>query len=129
VGRSNKELITNLTATPKGMGNATLIGYGMIEPIGLNRYVGSGNDISRNQRIAYGFKNFRSVIDDGVLCGTPFGKVIRVRFVNMTTGETLTSATGMNDDLDDNTSNTIENNPSHVVLRMLFIDGDEVPDR
>ena len=45
------------------------------------------------------------------------------------TGETLTSATGMNDDLDDNTSNTIENNPTHVVLRMLFIDGDEVPDR
>eukprot|EP01047_Picozoa_sp_COSAG01_P040577 COSAG01_NODE_3427_length_6093_cov_9.704943_7_plen_46_part_00 len=33
-----------------------MIGYGLLEPIGINRYVNSGSDTSRNQRIAYGFK-------------------------------------------------------------------------
>ena len=115
----------------RSVGNATIIGYGMLEPIGINRYVNAGNDTTRNQRIAYGFKNYRSIVDDGILCATPFGKVIRVRFVNMSTGETLVSAA-----IDDGeggvteiTADAIQNNPTHLVLRMLFIDDDEVPDR
>jgi hypothetical protein len=45
--------------------------------------------IDRNQRIAYGFKSDRSILDGGVLTSSPFGKGIRVRFINMSTGATL----------------------------------------
>lgn len=129
VGRSQRQLVTDETAHPTGMGHATLVGYGMIEPIGIQRYVGAGNDTSRNQRIAYGFKNFRSILDDGVLCASPFGSVIRVRFVNMSTGETLASGTVNDGDATDITVLTIQENPTHLVLRLLFIDDDEVPMR
>eukprot|EP01047_Picozoa_sp_COSAG01_P007374 COSAG01_NODE_280_length_19520_cov_9.720406_8_plen_132_part_00 len=64
-----------------------------------NLNVNSGNDTSRNQRIAYGFKSFRPIVDDGVLISSPFGKGIRVRFVNMSSGQTLASGSTAADTL------------------------------
>eukprot|EP01047_Picozoa_sp_COSAG01_P093617 COSAG01_NODE_24714_length_769_cov_1.659701_2_plen_90_part_00 len=86
----------------------------------------AGHDTSRNQRVAYGFKSFRPIVDDGVLISSPFGKGIRVRFVNMSSGETLVSASL---DGDPTFGGALQNNPTHLVLKLLFLDDDEVPNR
>jgi hypothetical protein len=68
----------------------------------------------------------RSITDDGVLIGTPFGKRLRLRIKNMTTNDALVMQPNDNDgDADDE----IKNNPVHVTLRLLFLDDDEIPDR
>jgi hypothetical protein len=84
----------------------------------------------------YGFRSERSIVDGGVLCSSPFGKGVRVRFINMTTGDTLATALSnfqeddeTADDYNINADLAIERNPTHVVLRVLFLDDDEVPDR
>jgi hypothetical protein len=65
-------------------------------------------------------------VDDGVLIGTPFGKRLRVRITNMTTNDPLMMQPKVNDgDADDE----IKNNPVHLSLRFLFVDGDEIPER
>jgi hypothetical protein len=54
----------------------------------------------------------------------------------MTTGDTLATALSnfqeddeTADDYNINADLAIERNPTHVVLRVLFLDDDEVPDR
>ena len=116
--------------TPPQVNNSTMVGYGLLEPIGSNHtkvQPAEGlQDTADNQRVAYGFKSFRSIVDDGTLISSPFGKQIRVRFVNMTSGETLASAS-INGEATFHDS--IQNNPTHLVLRMLFLDDDEIPQR
>ena len=72
------------------------------------------------------YTSSRSILDDGVLIGSPFGKRIRVRLKNMTTNaDVVMRPREDNGDGD----NEIKNNPVHIVLRLLFIDDDEIPDR
>lgn len=123
-GQRSRQTATEATA-PK-VSNSMMVGYGLLEPIGINRYVNSGHDTSRNQRVAYGFKSFRPIVDDGVLISSPFGKGIRVRFVNMSSGETLVSGSLEGDA---SYNDAIQNNPTHLVMKLLFLDDDEVPNR
>ena len=122
----------NGEVTPPQASNCTMIGYGLLEPIGINRDKAQDPaaaalvDVADNQRVAYGFKSFRSIVDDGTLISSPFGKQVRVRFVNMTSGETLASGSISSDATH---HDAIQNNPTHLVLRMLFLDDDEVPMR
>eukprot|EP01043_Picozoa_sp_COSAG02_P037610 COSAG02_NODE_2836_length_7923_cov_152.700153_5_plen_563_part_00 len=89
---------------------------------------GHGVDVG-HRVLSYGYDNCRSVLDDGVLINSPFGKSVRVRFLNLTTNETLN--TNAADDLGDNrhTTSDIINNPTHLTLRLLFLDDDELPMR
>ena len=68
----------------------------------------------------------RSIVDDGILVQSPFGKNLRIRFVNLTSGETLASGSLEGDA---NYSDAIQNNTTHLVLRMVFLDDDEIPMR
>ena len=72
------------------------------------------------------YTNNRSIVDDGVLIGTPFGKWLRVRIKNMTTNDPLTMAPKVEGG---DASDEIKNNPVHLSLRFLFLDDDEIPDR
>ena len=66
----------------------------------------------------------RPVVDDGVLIGTPFGKRVSVRLINLTTNEDLKF------DVDGSTlDNEASNMPVHISLRVLFLDDDVIPDR
>ena len=90
----------------------------------------SGGSVDVGHRVmSYGYDNSRSVLDDGVLINSPFGKSVRVRFLNLTTNETLN--TNAADDLGNNRNPTsdIINNPTHLTLRLLFLDDDELPMR
>ena len=72
------------------------------------------------------YTSSRSILDDGVLIGTPFGKRLRVRIKNMTTNDVLVmrpKAAG-GDAVDEP-----KNNPLHISLRVLFLDDDVIPDR
>ena len=68
----------------------------------------------------------RSILDDGVLIGTPFGKRLRVKLKNMTTNDLLVIRPKTEGG---DASDEPKNNPVHIVLRLLFLDDDEVPDR
>ena len=60
--------------------------------------------------------------------------VLHLRYVNLTTHNTLDTRTddaglsisGANDE---HYRDTIANNPTHLVLKLLFLDDDEVPSR
>ena len=132
VGGARSLVDTGGEVVPPQVNNCTMIGYGLLEPIGINRDKAQDPaaaalvDVADNQRVAYGFKSFRSIVDDGTLISSPFGKQVRVRFVNMTSGETLASGSISTDTTH---HDAIQNNPTHLVLRMLFLDDDEVPMR
>jgi hypothetical protein len=68
----------------------------------------------------------RSILDDGVLIGTPFGKRLRVKLKNMTTNDLLVVRPKTDGG---DASDEPKNNPVHITLRLLFLDDDEVPDR
>ena len=68
----------------------------------------------------------RSVLDDGVLIGSPFGSRLGIKLLNMTTNEPLVLAPGTASGDGDGEP---KNNPVHVVIRLLFLDRDEVPER
>ena len=108
-------------------GNTTMIGYGILQPFGSHVQSGSGGASVTdrvNQRLAYGFSSSRGILDEGVLVSSPFGSQVKVRFVNLTTHETLqTEQTGtIATDFDN-----IQRNPTHLILRFLFLDDDEIP--
>jgi hypothetical protein len=85
--------------------------------------VGVGMLISKSMMEGqWGFQNDAPVGGSGVLCNSPFGKSVEVDLVNLTTNTTLTTN-------DADWRQRIENNPNHLVLKMLFLDEDEVPDR
>jgi len=68
----------------------------------------------------------RSILDDGVLIGTPFGKRLRVKLKNLTTNDLLVIKPK---EEGGDASDEPKNNPVHITLRLLFLDDDEVPDR
>ena len=68
----------------------------------------------------------RSVLDDGVLIGSPFGARLGIKLLNMTTNEPLVLAPGTASGDGDGEP---KNNPVHIVIRLLFLDRDEVPNR
>jgi len=63
----------------------------------------------------HGWRNTRSILDDGVLINSPFGKTVGVRLVNLSTLGTQMNGLG--------------SLPTHLVLRLVFLDDDELPDR
>ena len=68
----------------------------------------------------------RSILDDGVLIGSPFGSRLGIKLLNMTTNEPLVLAPGTDSG---NGDGEAKNNPVHIVIRLLFLDRDEVPER
>ena len=67
-----------------------------------------------------------SILDDGVLIGSPFGSRLGIKLLNMTTNEPLVLAPGA---ASGNGDGEPKNNPVHIVIRLLFLDRDEVPER
>ena len=108
--------------------NSQLVGTCCLDAKGAINYdfTDPSTTDSRNRGLlSFGFDNSRSILDDGVLINSPFGKDIRVRFLNLTTNETLnTSRDETADDFDD-----VVNNPTHLTLRLLFLDDDDLPMR
>ena len=124
VGRSR----TGLEAAT--FGNTTMVGYGILQPFGAHAQSGTGGAALTdrvNQRLAYGFTSSRGILDEGVLVSSPFGSQVQVRFVNLTTHETL--KTGASDGTITTDFDDIQRNPTHLVLRFLFLDDDEIPMR
>jgi len=76
--------------------------------------------------LSFGFDNHRSILDDGVLINSPFGKQIRVRLLNMSNKKTLNTDAGS---FGYSTADDINENPTHLTLRILFLDDDDLPDR
>ena len=68
----------------------------------------------------------RSILDDGVLIGSPFGSRLGIKLLNMTTNEPLVLAPGT---ASGDGNGEPKNNPVHIVIRLLFLDRDEVPER
>ena len=100
--------------------DSSLIGQFTLDARGLDTRVNLG----------YGFDNPRSILDDGVLASSPFGKQIRVQILNLTSKDVLdTNATNNGVLKHVNRSKNIKNNPTHVTLRLLFLDDDEIPMR
>jgi hypothetical protein len=56
-----------------------------------------------------------------VLASTPFGREMRVRIVNLTTHSS--------EDAEPLEVNQFKNNPTHLTLRLLFLDDDDIPMR
>ena len=110
---------------PASFGQSTMIAYGILQPYGTHVQSGTGGTAESdrvNQRLSYGFTSSRGILDEGVLVSSPFGTQVRVRFVNMTTHETLATSNATE-------FHNIQKNPTHLVLRFLFLDDDEVPMR
>lgn len=117
---------------PAQFRNTTMIGYGILEPFGSASNVGTAGESGRiNQRLAYGFSSPRGILDEGVLISSPFGSQVRVRFVNLSTHQTLRTDSSESHPSDHTlfTAEDIQNNPTHLILRFLFLDDDEVPMR
>ena len=68
----------------------------------------------------------RSILDDGVLIGSPFGSRLGIKLLNMTTNEPLVLKPAADDG---NSDGEPKSNPVHIVIRLLFLDRDEVPER
>ena len=121
----------NMFSTAGGvLRNAQFVGTCCLDVKG-HRYMhiqGQGVDVG-HRVLSYGYDNNRSILDDGVLCSSPFGRSIRVRFLNLTGNEILnTNQSGAlgNSRL---VGNDIINNPTHLTLRLLFLDDDDLPMR
>jgi hypothetical protein len=84
-----------------------------------------------SRAFAYGFDNHRSILTDGVLCSSPFGKQIRIKLLNLTNKELLNTNSDNGTVLMKETPNSkdIINNPTHLTLRLLFLDDDDLPMR
>lgn len=87
-------------------------------------------DLRSQNPQAYQYTNTRSIVDDGILCSSPFGKQIRVRFLNLTNKKILNtnSDDGLNVREGESPADIIHN-PTHLTLRLLFLDDDELPMR
>ena len=102
---------------------------------GFSQLVGCFNLDTKGARdgasFGYGFDNHRSILDDGVLCSTPFGRQITIKLHNLTNKQLLNT----NCDTADGPARTVANskdiinNPTHLTLRLLFLDDDELPMR
>ena len=79
---------------------------------------------------SYGYHNTRSILDDGVLATSPFGQKIRIRFINLTNKSVLD--TNSADGYHSRTGtfpDDITRNPTHLTLRILFLDDEDLPMR
>ena len=103
--------------------------YIAIAPLQAN---GTG-ETTKASRLSYGWTNQKHITTDGVLINSPFGQTLHIRYMNLTTHNTLDTRTdegGLGLGIgDERTANTIANNPTHLVLKLLFLDDDEVPMR
>lgn len=121
----------NMFSTAGGtLRNTQLVGTCCLEVKGHRNQIMAGSGVDIGHRVlSYGYDNSRSILDDGVLVNSPFGKSVRVRFVNLTTNQTLN--TNANDDYNANRDgqSDIINNPTHLTLRLLFLDDDDLPMR
>ena len=79
-----------------------------------------GANQSYQQTMHYYIENQRDILSDGVLASSPFGKRIRIRFLNMTTHNLLST-----DQAGD--GRNVARNPTHLVLRLLLLGDDELP--
>ena len=83
--------------------------------------------------LSYGFDNSRNILDDGVLINSPFGKQLHVRLINLTSKQTLDTGYSESEyfsgPVNHELSDDITENPTHLTLRLLFLDDDEIPDR
>ena len=95
--------------------NGNLIGVGIVELFSHPVFQNTGDvgvqSVNDNRKVSIGWRNTRSILDDGVLINTPFGRHINVKLVNM------------------GNNKVFANTPSHVVLRLVFLDDDELPGR
>ena len=81
---------------------------------------------------AYCYENNKSILDDSVLCASPFGKQLRIKILNLTSKDFLN--TNCDDgvtirDASESSPTDIINNPTHLTLRILFLDDDDLPMR
>ena len=108
--------------------NTNIVGYCNLETRGLREV--SQYNYDESTAFAYGFDNYRSILDDGVLCSSPFGKQIHVRLINLTNKKDLnTNSSNGAFVKTSNDNKDIINNPTHLTLRLLFLDDDELPMR
>ena len=107
-----------------------LVGNFNLESKALRQASEMHYDVSR--AFAYGFDNSRSILDDGVLCSSPFGRQIRIKLLNLTNSELLNTNSDNGTQLripHRSNSKDIINNPTHLTLRLLFLDDDDLPMR
>jgi hypothetical protein len=79
---------------------------------------------------ALSYQNNRSILDDGVLCSSPFGKQLRIKLLNLTNKDLLNTNASTATAIRDHTDLTdLINNPTHLTLRLLFLDDDDLPMR
>ena len=88
---------------------------------------GGGVDIG-HRVMSYAYENTRHILTDGVLVNSPFGKQMRVKFINLTSNEVL-NTTSDDDFQGRNSREDVINNPTHLTLRLLFLDDDDIPMR
>ena len=94
-----------------------IVGYG---PVKTTSYQGLSGVNQSAQTMHYYIENQRDILSDGVLTSSPFGKRLRIQYLNMTTHsllETDTIGSGKN----------VARNPTHLVLRLLVLGDDEIP--
>ena len=100
--------------------SGSLIAMGNIEVLGQAQHISDEHtpgvtDANTNRLVSYGWRNTRSILDDGVLINSPFEKSVGVRLVNLSTLGTQMNGLG--------------SLPTHLVLRLVFLDDDELPGR
>eukprot|EP01045_Picozoa_sp_COSAG04_P019256 COSAG04_NODE_1855_length_5385_cov_4.796443_2_plen_426_part_00 len=119
---------TNLSSSNRFNGrvsDSNVIGY-------LNLTEQADFNALRPDYTGFVYTNNRSILDDGVLCSSPFGKQLRIKFLNLTNKSILNtnSADGAIVRLDEHDDPTdIIHNPTHLTLRLLFLDDDDLPMR
>ena len=84
------------------------------------------DNLPRETAAGRSYVSNRSILDDGVLTGSPFGSRLGIKLLNMTTNEPLVLKPAADDGSSDGEP---KSNPVHIVLRLLFLDRDEVPER
>eukprot|EP01045_Picozoa_sp_COSAG04_P009276 COSAG04_NODE_533_length_12959_cov_8.218497_6_plen_572_part_00 len=117
--------------TDSKVSTTSLVGTCCLDVRGRRTTLDSGH--TRGTPLSYGFDNHRSILDDGVLISSPFGKQLRVRLINLTNKKSLNtnaspSPAGLGG-AGHHLSNDIIENPTHLTLRILFLDDDDLPDR
>ena len=105
--------------------------YIAIAPLEANS---TGGETTKAKRLSYGWTNQKPITTDGVLINSPFGQTLTLRYVNLTTHNTLDTRTddgglSLAGGGDERPHDSISNNPTHLVLKLLFLDDDEVPSR
>ena len=118
---------------PNTKGKLSQSDYVAIAPLQAN-LTGETTDTTKHRRLSYGWTNEKPITTDGVLISSPFGKSIKLRYVNLTSDRPLDTREDAGGVVgygggDEPLLDSISNNPTHLVLKLLFLDDDEVPMR